>query len=91
MRWLWNELNVGHPAVRGCQGRTRDVRPRAFRKEPICGQVRGRANRGTEAPTPGEALALVEEYRDKLEKLSADQGDRLTLEKGATRRTSGER
>jgi hypothetical protein len=33
----------------------------------------------------------VEEYRDKLEKLSADQGDRLTLEKGATRRTSGER
>ena len=27
-------------------------------------------------------MPLVEEYREKLEKLSADQGGRLTLEKG---------
>ena len=27
-------------------------------------------------------MPLVEEYRDKLEKLSADEGGRLTLEKG---------
>jgi hypothetical protein len=31
---------------------------------------------------PAKLLPLVEEYRDKLEKLSADQGGRLTLEKG---------
>jgi hypothetical protein len=31
---------------------------------------------------PAKLLPLVEEYRDKLEKLPADQGGRLTLEKG---------
>jgi hypothetical protein len=31
---------------------------------------------------PAKLLPLVEEYREKLEKLSADQGGRLTLEKG---------
>ena len=31
---------------------------------------------------PAKLLHLVEEYRDKLEKLTADQGGRLTLEKG---------
>jgi hypothetical protein len=31
---------------------------------------------------PAKLLPLVEEYRDKLEKLSAEQGARLTLEKG---------
>jgi hypothetical protein len=31
---------------------------------------------------PAKLLPLVEEYRGKLEKLSADQGARLTLEKG---------
>lgn len=31
---------------------------------------------------PAKLLPLVEEYRDKLEKLSADEGGRLTLEKG---------
>lgn len=31
---------------------------------------------------PAKLLPLVEEYRDKLEKLQADQGGRLTLEKG---------
>src|SRR5512132_4225034 len=31
---------------------------------------------------PAKLLPLVEEYREKLEKLSADQGARLTLEKG---------
>jgi hypothetical protein len=31
---------------------------------------------------PAKLLPLVEEYRDRLEKLSGDQGGRLTLEKG---------
>jgi hypothetical protein len=31
---------------------------------------------------PAKLLPLVEEYRGKLEKLSPDQGARLTLEKG---------
>ncbi len=31
---------------------------------------------------PAKLLPLVEEYKDKLERLSADQGGRLTLEKG---------
>jgi hypothetical protein len=31
---------------------------------------------------PAKLLPLVEEYRDKLEKLSTEQGGRLTLEKG---------
>jgi hypothetical protein len=31
---------------------------------------------------PAKLLPLVEEYRDKLEKLTAEQGGRLTLEKG---------
>ncbi len=31
---------------------------------------------------PAKLLPLVEEYKDKLEKLPADQGGRLTLEKG---------
>lgn len=31
---------------------------------------------------PAKLLPLVEEYRDKLEKLSADQGGKLVLEKG---------
>lgn len=31
---------------------------------------------------PAKLLPLVEEYKDKLEKLNADQGGRLTLEKG---------
>jgi hypothetical protein len=31
---------------------------------------------------PAKLLPLVEEYREKLEKLSGDQGARLTLEKG---------
>jgi hypothetical protein len=31
---------------------------------------------------PAKLVPLVEEYREKLEKLSADQGARLTLEKG---------
>ena len=31
---------------------------------------------------PAKLLPLVEEYRDTLEKLTADQGGRLTLEKG---------
>jgi hypothetical protein len=31
---------------------------------------------------PAKLLPLVEEYREKLEKLQADQGGRLTLEKG---------
>jgi hypothetical protein len=31
---------------------------------------------------PAKLLPLVEEYREKLEKLSADQGGRLVLEKG---------
>jgi hypothetical protein len=36
-------------------------------------------------------LPLVEEYREKLDKLTAEQGGRLTLEKGMTRRSSGGR
>jgi hypothetical protein len=32
---------------------------------------------------PAKLLPLVEEYTDKLEKLSADQGGKLVLEKGA--------
>jgi hypothetical protein len=31
---------------------------------------------------PEKLLSLVEEYKDKLEKLNVDQGGRLTLEKG---------
>lgn len=31
---------------------------------------------------PAKLLPLVEEYREKLEKLTAEQGGRLTLEKG---------
>jgi hypothetical protein len=31
---------------------------------------------------PAKLLPLVEEYKEKLEKLSAEQGGRLTLEKG---------
>jgi hypothetical protein len=31
---------------------------------------------------PTKLLPLVEEYKDKLEKLAGDQGGRLTLEKG---------
>jgi hypothetical protein len=31
---------------------------------------------------PAKLLPLVEEYKDKLEKLSADQGAKLVLEKG---------
>lgn len=31
---------------------------------------------------PAKLLPLVEEYREKLEKLSADQGGKLVLEKG---------
>jgi hypothetical protein len=31
---------------------------------------------------PAKLLPLVEEYKDKLEKLPADQGGRLALEKG---------
>jgi len=31
---------------------------------------------------PAKLLPLVEEYREKLEKLTTDQGGRLTLEKG---------
>ena len=31
---------------------------------------------------PAKPLPLVEEYKEKLEKLTADQGARLTLEKG---------
>jgi hypothetical protein len=31
---------------------------------------------------PAKLLPLVEEYREKLEKLTAEQGRRLTLEKG---------
>jgi len=31
---------------------------------------------------PAKLLPLVEEYRDKLEKVTAEQGERLTLEKG---------
>jgi hypothetical protein len=31
---------------------------------------------------PAKLLPLVEEYKDKLEKLSADQGGKLVLEKG---------
>ncbi len=31
---------------------------------------------------PAKLLPLVEEYKEKLEKLSADQGGRLVLEKG---------
>jgi hypothetical protein len=31
---------------------------------------------------PAKLLHLVEEYRDKLEKLTTEQGARLTLEKG---------
>jgi hypothetical protein len=31
---------------------------------------------------PAKLLPLVEEYREKLEKLTAEQGARLTLEKG---------
>jgi hypothetical protein len=31
---------------------------------------------------PAKLLPLVEEYREKLEKLTADQGAQLTLEKG---------
>jgi hypothetical protein len=31
---------------------------------------------------PAKLLPLVDEYKDKLEKLSADQGGRLVLEKG---------
>ena len=31
---------------------------------------------------PAKLLPLVEEYKEKLEKLPADQGGRLTLEKG---------
>jgi hypothetical protein len=37
---------------------------------------------------PAKLLPLVEQYRDKLEKLSADQGARLTLEKAMTRKSS---
>ena len=40
---------------------------------------------------PAKLQALVEEYRDKLEKLSASQGGKLVLEKGTTRRISGRR
>jgi len=32
---------------------------------------------------PAKLVPLVEEYREKLEKLTAEQGGRLTLEKGA--------
>ena len=31
---------------------------------------------------PAKLMPLAEEYREKLEKLGADQGARLTLEKG---------
>jgi hypothetical protein len=31
---------------------------------------------------PAKLLPLVEEYREKMEKLTAEQGARLTLEKG---------
>ena len=31
---------------------------------------------------PAKLLPMVEEYKEKLEKLNADQGGRLTLEKG---------
>jgi hypothetical protein len=31
---------------------------------------------------PGKLMPLVEEYKEKLEKLDADQGGRLVLEKG---------
>jgi hypothetical protein len=31
---------------------------------------------------PAKLLPLVEEYREKMEKLTAEQGGRLTLEKG---------
>jgi hypothetical protein len=34
------------------------------------------------ARLPARLLPLVEEYKEKLEKLSAEQGGRLTLEKG---------
>jgi hypothetical protein len=40
---------------------------------------------------PAKLLPLVEEYREKLEKLTPDQGARLTLEKGMTRRSFGGR
>jgi hypothetical protein len=38
---------------------------------------------------PAKLLPLVEEHKDKLEKLSADQGGKLVLEKGTTPRTFG--
>jgi hypothetical protein len=38
---------------------------------------------------PAKLMPLVEEFKEKIEKLSADQGGRLILEKRATtRRTS---
>jgi hypothetical protein len=40
---------------------------------------------------PAKLLPLVEEYKEKLEKLSADQRGKLVLEKGATRRSFGGR
>ncbi len=40
---------------------------------------------------PAKLLTLVAEYKDKLEKLPADQGGRLVLEKGTTPRISGGR
>ncbi len=35
-----------------------------------------------EARLPAKPMPLVEEFREKLERLSADQGGRLVLEKG---------
>jgi hypothetical protein len=37
---------------------------------------------------PAKLQPLVEEYRDKLEKLSASQGRKLVPEKGTTRKDS---
>jgi hypothetical protein len=37
---------------------------------------------------PAKLLPLVEKYREKMDKLTAEQGGRLTLEKAMTQRSS---
>lgn len=55
---------------------------RAEAKETVYGQVRDGSDRRAKHRFPAKLLPLVEEYREKLGKLSAEQGGRLTLEKG---------
>ena len=57
----------------------RDERPDAVRQTIA---VDTTAKGQTILRLPAKLMPLVEEYKEKLEKLSADQGGRLTLEKG---------